>query len=749
MRKGFAPLLAFGLIVIVALGVVLATQFILPGNPGGVSGLELKKFTSCDQISSFLQDNSGGTGYGAVMGLDISRTMNAVAPSAAGAEKQATAGGAGTSSNFSATNVQVAGVDEPDIVKNDGKYIYTVSGESIFIIDAYPAEGAQILSQINSSGVSQIFVNGDRLVVFGNDYASYGGAVIEKMGIVAPGYYPRYSQKTYIHVYDITDRNSPVLKGNFSIEGNYYDARMIGDYIYAVINKPVYYAEGQPIATPMVYSKSGSRPACGCSELYYFDVPDYSFQFNTIASLNVKDDNAEPKTTVIMSGYTENMYVSADNIYIANMKRISYWEESDRMINAIKSLLPADVSQKITDAQNGDLTRSEKMQKIGEAVQDYYNSLTEAEKEQLMNRTQDAIQNVYEEIAKETEKTVIYKISIDNGNIQYKGKGEVPGHLLNQFSIDENGGYLRMATTTSPIWSWRNGKEAVPSTNNVYVLDSSMSVTGKLEDIEPGESIYSARFIGDRAYLVTFKQVDPLFVIDLSNPSSPAMLGNLTLPGYSDYLHPYDENHLIGIGKDVDPSIDADKVHMDDAVYYTAIKGVKLSLFDVTDVNSPKEIAKYVIGDRGTESLATSDHKAFLFSREKNLLVIPIQLMEINSSKYGGEIPTDAYGEYTFQGAYVFNMDLQNGFQLKGRITHVDNSTADTGYYWYYPNMIERSLYIGDNLYTISSGMVKANSLTDMSELAAIKLPVEQSYPYPLRGMGIGGAEGGVAPPVE
>ncbi|MCX6815189.1 MAG: beta-propeller domain-containing protein [Candidatus Aenigmarchaeota archaeon] len=728
-KKGFAPILMFGLIVLVGLGVVFAAQFMVP--PGTVSGQDLKKFSSCDQIKSFLSENSGGYGgYGmfssAVMRDTAMQNIGGMAPTAAGAEK---GGGGAGSEDYSATNIQVAGVDEPDIVKNDGKYIYTVSGNSIFIIDAYPAEGAQILSTINSSGVSQIFVNGDRLAVFGNEYEYYGepvplaGGVAEKM--IAPPYYRSSTPKTYIHVYDISDRANPVLKRNISIEGSYFDARMIGDYVYAIMNKPVYFTEKEPIITPMLYTESDSRPACGCSELYYFDIPDYGYQFTIIASLNVKEDSGDPQTTVIMSGYTENMYVSQNNIYISYMKRISQTETTERMLEAIKPILPNDVSLRIAEVEKSNESSILRMARMADIFQNYYNSLSETQKADLMQKVQDATQKVYEDIAKETEKTVIHKISIDNGKIEYKTQGEVPGHLLNQFSLDENNGFLRVATTTSGTWN-RMGQQATPSKNHVYVLDAGLAITGKLEDLAPGESIYSARFIGDRAYLVTFKKIDPLFVIDLSDPNSPKLLGKLKIPGYSDYLHPYDENHIIGIGKE---AVDAEGEQRDFAWY----QGVKLSLFDVSDVNSPKEIAKYVIGDRGTDSTALHEHKAFLFSREKNLLVIPIQLAEIDESKYPGGVPASAYGDYTFQGAYVFSLDLENGFSLKGRITHADQQSLEkSGYYWYSPFAIERSLYIGNNLYTISSGMVKANSLTDLSELKAIKLPVEQPYYPPL-----------------
>jgi uncharacterized secreted protein with C-terminal beta-propeller domain len=720
-RKGIVSVMAFGLIVLVAFGIVIATQ-LGPWKPA--TGQELKKFSSCEQINSFLQENSGSYsgGYFASMGGAMrTLTDNAIAPMAAGAatgaEKQA-AGAGEASEDYSTTNIQVEGVDEPDIVKNDGKYIYTVSGSQIFIIDAYPAEGAGLLSTINSTGVTQIFVNGDRLVVFGNNYSYSEEPVIQKIGIAMPRYYPTYSQNTYVHVYDITDRSNPSMVNEFSIDGYYTDARMIGDYVYLITSKGVSYGEGT-VPLPMVYTEAGSRPACGCTDLYYFDVPDYSYQFVTIASLNVKDDSAEPVTKVIMSGYTGTIFVSQENIYLSYMKQISQWDQSERILNAIKPILPQDISSRITEIQSSTSPRDEKFQQIGEIVQEYYNSLSEDEKATFMKGMQDAVQAAYAEIQKETQKTVIQKIAISSGSIEYKAKGEVPGHLLNQFSLDENGGYLRVATTTGEVWG-----QNPTARNHIYVLDSSMAVVGGLEDLAPGERIYSARFIGNRAYLVTFKKTDPLFVIDLSEPTNPSLLGRLEIPGYSDYLHPYDETHIIGIGKE---AVDAEEGN------FAWYQGVKLALFDVSGPANPIEISKYVIGDRGTDSTALHEHKAFLFDKDKNLLVIPIQLAEINEAQYPGGVPANAYGEYTFQGAYVFNLDLENGFSLKGRITHVtDQSLEKSGYYWYSDNSIQRSLYIGNNLYTISSGMVKANSLTDLSELATIKLPVEQPPIYPL-----------------
>ena len=214
----------------------------------------------------------------------------------------------------------------------------------------------------------------------------------------------------------------------------------------------------------------------------------------------------------------------------------------------------------------------------------------------------------------ETMKTAIQRITIDKQAITPAASGEVPGYILNQFSMDEYSGYFRIATTTNNF-GWRTfaEEEQQLSKNNVYVLDMNLNVVGKLEDLAPGEQIYSTRFMGNRCYMVTFRNIDPLFVIDLSDPTSPTVLGQLKVTGYSGYLHPYDENHIIGIGKET--SYDA----KEDFAWY---QGIKISLFDVSDVSNPVEVAKFEIGDRGTDSPVLWDHKALLFDRERNLLVI-------------------------------------------------------------------------------------------------------------------------------
>jgi uncharacterized secreted protein with C-terminal beta-propeller domain len=311
--------------------------------------------------------------------------------------------------------------------------------------------------------------------------------------------------------------------------------------------------------------------------------------------------------------------------------------------------------------------------------------------------------------------TTICRIHMDNSNLTATAQGEVPGQVLNQFSMDEYGDYFRVATTT-----WTEEVQNVMITNprstpivsnvqstNVYVLDMNLKIVGMLENISVGENFHSARFVGDRCYLVTFQQTDPLFVVDLSDPTSPKVLGNLTVSGYSDYLQPYDENHLIGIGKETAQA---------ESEYFAWYQGIKIAIFDVTNVTNPVQMWNVTIGDRGSDSPALYDQKALLFDKQMDLLVIPVTVAEINQSQ-SNEVPDNVYGTQVWQGVYVYNITLADGLVLKGNITHAETPGLP-------PNtlFVTRALYIGNILYTISQGKIELNSLVDLSLLKEISL---------------------------
>ncbi|MEM1585954.1 MAG: beta-propeller domain-containing protein [Candidatus Bathyarchaeia archaeon] len=302
-------------------------------------------------------------------------------------------------------------------------------------------------------------------------------------------------------------------------------------------------------------------------------------------------------------------------------------------------------------------------------------------------------------------KTEIYRIAVDGLKIRCEAKGEVPGNVLNQFSMDEYYGYFRVATTVSYFNPLR---ENMRMENNIYVLEAaSLKVVGKIEGLALGERIYAARFMGERCYLVTFKKVDPLFTIDLSDPFNPRVLGALKIPGYSDYLHPYSKNYLIGIGKEAVPAEEEN---------FAWYQGLKISLFNVSDIEDPKEISKIVIGDRGTDSPVLRDHHAFLLDEKRKLLIIPILEAKIFEEDYPDGRPPWAYGRPIFQGAYVFHTSPEDGIIFKGRITHMKGNSINPIY------EVKRALYIGEVLYTVSDGKLKANDLNSLSEISEISL---------------------------
>ncbi|VVB84136.1 Beta propeller domain protein [uncultured archaeon] len=599
--------------------------------------------------------------------------------------------------DYSTTNIQVEGVDEGDFVKNDGKYIYVLAQNKLVIVDAFPAAQANTLSTIELEGRPRdIFVNGDRLIVFTED---------DSQAMVFPEYdyrpMPRYTTKTNAIIYDISDRKKPVQVSNFSINGNYFQSRMIGDYVYFIVKDNVYYYNDF-VDVPAI--RRGSVKIMS-PDVYYFDNPEQNFVFHTIASVNIKSDKINAKS--FMMGYSDNLYVSENNIYITYRKNqpVPYYnaQNEERFYKVVVPLLPKDAQDKIIVIRDTTgLSSSEKWDNISSIMEDTYNKMTESEKQEYTTNVQKASEEYETKLAQERDRTVIQKININKGDIEYMAKGEVPGSLLNQFSMDESGENFRVATT-SQIWTGMGSKQY----NNVYVLDKNLGITGKLEEIAKDERIYSTRFIGNRLYMVTFKRMDPLFVIDLTDPKNPKVLGELKIPGFSDYLHPYDENQIIGVGKETG----------DNQWGGTSIKGVKLSQFDVSDVSNPKQLDKYEIGASGTDSEALQDHKAFLFDRKKNLLVIPVREVKDTPGYYQGN-----YMQRVWQGAYVFNLTLEDGFKLRGKISHLDDLEQDI-YWWNSPSAVRRSMFMDDVVYTVSARKIMMNSLNNLTEINSIELP--------------------------
>lgn len=538
--------------------------------------------------------------------------------------------GKSTNSDYSKTNIQVENVDEADVVKTDGKYIYYIANNKVVIIDINKPEELNKISEItyksNEFVPSELYINDNKLIVIGNESKYFykdGNVVEETLNYI---YKKRtYKQSTVALVYDLSNINNPKEIRNVAIEGKYISSRMIGNSIYFVANKSMYSnslirddikdldeENFKPSYTDTAVSTKQKN--IDFNDIYYFENPE-TLNYLSIGGFNIDSNDEVDIETFLGAG--EDIYSSTKNMYITKTKSV-YDVDSRKYL--------------------GDDTK-------------------------------------------------ILKFNLDDGKIKFKAEVNIEGKINNQFSMDENEkGEFRVATTIGDV-DYNIAKSK--STNSLFVLDENLNEIGRLDGIAPGEKIYSVRYSGDKAYMVTFYEMDPLFVIDLSDSRNPKILGELKIPGYSSYLHPYDETHLIGFGYDTKSNYDNSGVVRD---------GLKMSMFDISDLENPKEMFTIKIGDNRTSSELTSNHKALLFSKEKNFIAFPV-------SGYSN-------GKYESK-AQVYDIDLEKGFTLKGEIEHDGTN---------YVKQIKRIIYSNDVYYTLSQKLVKATDMNTLEEITKLEI---------------------------
>ena len=653
--------------------------------------------------------------------------------------------------DYSTTNVQVAGVDEADVVKTDGTHLYLIANGRLIVVDAVDPAAMKVVATLTFSTETNEYpiemyldTENQRLSLILGSYrpieptpTTEGTPAVEpqsKGGIasdmIRPGmWYWGGMSTTEVKVYDISDATKPSLVRSFEQEGSYLSSRRIGTDLYLITNRYTWYDLATTVESMIPSVREGTTSTWDnipASSIGIVKSNDYS-NFLIVSGLDTVETGKDADTKALL-GAGNVLYASTDYLYVA----VGRWVQQEvtpvattgtgtgtetNPVTTEPGTSSGDETPPPTGAPDTGTTDPTAPDAItpDPVVTSSPDTTTVVESKEIFQIFPMPVVETF---------TDVFRFRISDAKVTEDGVGSVPGYILNQFSMDESDGYFRIATTVGD--AWRN--DQYTSMNGLYVLDASMKTVGRIEGLASRETIKSVRFLGSKAYMVTFQTTDPLFVIDLSVPTAPKVSGELKIPGYSEYLHPYADGMLLGFGKDA--------VVQGEMAFYL---GMKFSMFDVSDPTDPREIAKFAIGDRGTYSEVSYNQKALLFSKEKNVIGIPIVINRVPKDQSSDPI---AYGQPVFQGFLVLGYDAERGIYIRGLITHaktvVDYTQEFKSYEDIYAKvdqesmwgsrMVTRGLYINDTLFTISAGSVHATSLTDFSAIGSVDLPGAQEY---------------------
>jgi uncharacterized secreted protein with C-terminal beta-propeller domain len=555
--------------------------------------------------------------------------------------------GEATENDYSETNVQEQGVDEADKVKNDGRYIYLAGDQSVHIVDANDPSVMRAVSTIEVNGhVDSLYVYNNLLVIiyiplngkgYYWDYAAGTEAI--DFGFC---YWLPVNAETGVILADISDPSLPLKTNDIIIEGNLISTRRIENKLY------------------LVQQFLPELPQID----YYFD--DNQEKDAVVEANKAKLQNVSLEELIPFYRTVDENGIESDSTQLVPYNH--FYKPSQTGGGSIVTITTCDL-----DDPSGAIAGSGI---IADAHTIYAStdSLYLASTYWNYSAYKD---NDFSDIYR----TYLFKFNFTTEGVACTGAGSVNGKILNQFSLGEYEDVLRIATTSGEAWL---GDGSVSS--NVFCLaveNEILTSIGKIEDIAEGESIYAVRFIGQRGYLVTFVKIDPLFTLDLSDPYHPEIVGELKVPGYSDYIHPLSIDYLLTIGKDV--------TLFEGTAWY---QGIRLSLFDVGDFENPTLLHTEIIGDRGTHSEALYDHKAFTYWVSNNLLAIPIDLYEITSPGY----PYD-YGQYQYSGLFIYEISAEGGFTHLGTIRK-NHFEYDYSLSW------TRGLFINDHVFAVEQNAV-------------------------------------------
>ena len=500
----------------------------------------------------------------------------------------------------SQTNIQVFGVDEPDIVKTDGEELY-VSTSPINIRPMPQMEpGGRLESDIKDR--TSFYQGGTKLVKafppseirVDSSVDKNGDLLLYKNNLII-------LTDSIIYGYDVSDTKNPEKKWELKFENNSRkaQARLFNKKLYVVAVSNIDYSHPCPLKP---FRQGETDVETFCDEIYRPKIHTPVSVIYSAVIIDPKNGRIENKISFVGSPQSSIIYMSRKGLYV------TYGYQSDQISFFLdfaqqnRDIFPQETVDDLRKINNYDISERAKLIELENIINQYINWLSSDDRIRMENELQNRMRRYVEEYGRNLERTGIVKLSVDN--LRIKAIGSVPGKVLNQFSLDEYQEYLRIATTigerrttTFPYF----GSISMESANDVYVLDKELDMRGFIKNLGITEQIYGVRFVGDRGYVVTFRQTDPLFVIDLSNQENPKLKGELKIPGYSSYLHPVTQHYLIGVGKEN--------------------QYVKISLFDTSSSDNPIELDKYILNDYWSDILNT--HHAFLLDDRHKIFFLP------------------------------------------------------------------------------------------------------------------------------
>ncbi len=623
-----------------------------------------KKFTSVEDFKAYLSETSEPVSYG--MGSLSTTSLGAPSVGSVGmapqgislpSNKSETSSLNQVSNRTSQTNVQVLGIDEPDIVKNDGQNIYFSSN-----LLYYPRP-LPVMQPMMGLGVSGSIMPGSPyynqpktkiIKAFPPEALTQISTIDQNGNLLVSKNILMVITSNAIMGYDVSNTASPSQKWKMDFSDNNYllQARLYNDKLFLVTRQTLDIASPCPIKPLGVNSSVVIR----CADIYHPVVSVPVDSTYTAMVIDPSNGDLSNKVSFVGSNGLSVVYMSANSLYVTYSYSGDYVAFLYQFFNEKgKDLLPQIYLDKIKKLEGYDISNQAKMVELSNILNTYQNSLTSDEKLKVENEMTNRMKDFMAQHIRDLQKTGIAKINIADFSIA--ATGEIPGYPLNQFSLDEYSGNLRIATTVSGS-SFGGSSD---STNDVYVLNQNLAVIGYIKDLGQKERIYSVRFIENKGYLVTFRQTDPFYVLDLSNPSSPKQVGELKIPGYSSYLHPILPNQIVGFGKEGSQ--------------------LKISLFDVSNPSNPTELAKYNLDEYTSDVLET--HHAFLQDKKHNVFFIPGN-----------------------KGAYIFSYE---GNTLK-LVKAVANIQA------------RRAVYINDYMYIVGDDKIVVLNESDWSTVKELPL---------------------------